>query len=127
MRLCISVTARCAVDRFGIIANIGGEESGVNSSRRITSCPAVNTVDSRSVIARYSVAVAAVILATIVRDAFRPFWGSNMLPFLFYFPAIVLAAWYGHFWPACLAIVLSAGVSKWLYLTTAVEAQTLAI
>jgi PAS domain S-box-containing protein len=51
-------------------------------------------------------AAAAVLLAAALRLAANP-WLGHSVPYLLYFPAIMLAAWFGGFWPGVLATVLS--------------------
>ena len=58
---------------------------------------------------RYGTAVATVILAWAAREAFVPLWGQTALPFIFFFPAIAVTAWYCRLGPAVLAICLSSG------------------
>lgn len=57
--------------------------------------------------ARYVIAIGAVILAWLLRQALTPLLGPNSLPFIFFFPAIVLAAWYSRFRLTLVSIVLS--------------------
>lgn len=68
----------------------------------------------RRPLAAYGVALAAVALATLVR------WiiGSQIetVPFITYFPAIVIAALVGGFWPGMLATVLSSLLAWYLFL-----------
>jgi K+-sensing histidine kinase KdpD len=65
---------------------------------------------------RYGVAVAAVVLAWAAREAFTPLWGPTYLPFVFFYPAVVLAAWFGRARPALLAIGLSALTANWSFI-----------
>lgn len=67
----------------------------------------------RKTVTRYSLAVALVVLAWALREAFIPWWGTAFLPFVFFYPAIVLTAWYGRMRPALLAIALSTLVAVW--------------
>ncbi len=62
----------------------------------------------RPVLARYGVALAAVAVAWMLREVLTPLWGPTALPFIFFYPAIVVAAWYGRFRPSLLAIAVSA-------------------
>lgn len=55
---------------------------------------------------RYGLAVLAVSLATVLRLALDPILGEH-LPFLMFFIAIVVTAWYGSFGPSLLAVCLS--------------------
>ncbi len=61
----------------------------------------------RSALQSYGVAVLSVGLATVVRLAFDPVWQSNF-PFLTFFPAVLITAWYGGLWPGIVSILLSA-------------------
>lgn len=63
----------------------------------------------------YSVAVAAVAVATAARLAVDPVVGSGV-PFLTYFPAIVIVSLLSGFWPAMLAVVLSLGLAWYLFI-----------
>lgn len=63
----------------------------------------------------YSVAVAAVALATVARLAIDPMIGGGV-PFLTYFPAIVIVSLLSGFWPAMLAVVLSLGLAWYLFI-----------
>jgi len=51
----------------------------------------------------YVVAVASVALSVLVRAVLAPHLGENS--YLLYYPAILLASWYGGFWPGTVATV----------------------
>lgn len=70
----------------------------------------------RSRLARYAMAAGAVALAWAVREAFSPLWGPTRLPFIFFFPAVALAAWFGRVGPGVLAIILSALTADWFFI-----------
>src|ERR1700761_1060518 len=58
----------------------------------------------------YALACGAPILATIVATLLRLLlapWVGSAIPFVTYFAAAVLLAWYCGFWPAALGILLS--------------------
>jgi two-component system CheB/CheR fusion protein len=55
---------------------------------------------------RYGFAVVAVTVAMLVRLALQPFLGDQ-LPFITFFIAIVIIAWYGGYGPSILALVTS--------------------
>lgn len=57
--------------------------------------------------ARFGVAVLAVLIAGLSRYAMSPLLG-NRVPFLLFFPAIVVSSWYGGLWPGLLTTLLSA-------------------
>jgi PAS domain S-box-containing protein len=65
---------------------------------------------------RYAVAVVAVVLGWAARAALTPLWGPTEVPFIFFYPAIVLTAWYGRRNPALLAIVLSSLTADWFFI-----------
>ena len=62
------------------------------------------------------IAVGSVVLAWLLREALTPIWGPNSLPFIFFFPAIVLTAWYGRLRLALLSIGLSAFLANYFFL-----------
>src|SRR5438876_601121 len=68
---------------------------------------------------RFGVALMSVGLATLVRLWLTRFVGPNAVPFITYFPAIVLSAWIGGFWPGVLSLVLGAMAAAWLFLPSA--------
>lgn len=63
--------------------------------------------------ARYGVAVLTVFLGWLAREALNSSVGNQRLPFVLYYPAVAISAWYGGFGPAILAILLSAGLAGW--------------
>lgn len=67
----------------------------------------------RSPVLRYGFALAAALAAGALRRWFDPVWGSS-LPFVFFFPAIVLVAWFGGFWPGLLATTVTAALA-WIF------------
>lgn len=62
----------------------------------------------------YGAALAATLLATLLRMALTPLIDHTADPFLTYFPAVVFAAWYGGFATAASAILLST-FAGWYY------------
>jgi PAS domain S-box-containing protein len=65
--------------------------------------------------ARYGVAIASVALGWLGREALTPGVGPTALPFIFFFPAVAIAAWFGGLWPGILAIALSAFAANWFF------------
>src|SRR6266581_4295896 len=61
-------------------------------------------------LARYAAAVSATAIALALRAAATPLWGVE-LPFLFFFPAIMLSAWLGGFGPGVVATFLCAAAA----------------
>ena len=55
----------------------------------------------------YGVALAAVIVATLLRNALTPLIGEGRIPFITYFPAVLFAAWYGGFGAGAFCVALS--------------------
>ncbi|MEW6158282.1 MAG: PAS domain S-box protein, partial [Verrucomicrobiota bacterium] len=70
----------------------------------------------RSWLMRYGAALGAVAVACAVRVALIPVWGPTSFPFIFFFPAVVFAAWYGRLGPAVMAILLSALAADWFFI-----------
>jgi PAS domain S-box-containing protein len=68
-------------------------------------------------------AVGIVLVAAATRAGIDP-WLGRSVPYFLYYPAIMLAAWYGGFWPGILATALSAVLATYSYLT---PVHTLAI
>ena len=62
------------------------------------------------------IAVGSVLLAWLLREALTPIWGPNSLPFIFFFPAIVLTAWYGRLRLAVVSIGFSAMLANYFFL-----------
>ncbi|HKO22036.1 MAG TPA: PAS domain S-box protein [Candidatus Eisenbacteria bacterium] len=66
--------------------------------------------------ARYGTAIAAVLLAWFARQALSHVIGPTALPFIFFFPAVAVAGWWGGFVPGLLAIVLSSVLANWSFM-----------
>jgi PAS domain S-box-containing protein len=71
---------------------------------------------ARGFLTRHGIAVACVLAALGGRLALTGFVGPTALPFLFFFPAVMAAAWYGGLAAGALAILLSAAFAKWFFL-----------
>ena len=56
---------------------------------------------------RYGVAGVAALLASFIRIALDPFWGTRFLPYIFFFPATLLTALFGGLGPAWAGIAIS--------------------
>ncbi len=63
-------------------------------------------------LASFGLAVAAA-LAWLTRQAINPVVGHDRLPFIFFFPAVVIASWYGGLGPGLLATVLGGVAADW--------------
>jgi PAS domain S-box-containing protein len=70
---------------------------------------------SRSLLSRYAMAVAVVAFAAGLRLALDPALGRGV-PFIFFFPAVLYAAWYGGGGAGAFAVALSAALSIYLFL-----------
>ena len=66
---------------------------------------------SFSAMTRFGFAVLAVILATLLRAALDRILGEEV-PFIVFYPAVVLCAWFGGLWPGLLSTGLS-GLIAW--------------
>ncbi|HYJ33880.1 MAG TPA: PAS domain S-box protein [Candidatus Binatia bacterium] len=62
-------------------------------------------------------ALACVLLGAVMRSSLDGVLGPTGLPFLFFFPAVAAAAWFGGLAPGIMAILAAALLAKWLYLT----------
>src|SRR5712692_10154142 len=70
---------------------------------------------SRSGLVRYGVAVAAVVVATVVKIGLDPVLGRDS-PFLLFFSAVVVSGWFGGMGPAVTATIASALVAGYYFL-----------
>jgi PAS domain S-box-containing protein len=66
--------------------------------------------------ARYATALLAVLVAWFARRALSHVIGPTALPFIFFFPAVAVAGWWGGFGPGLLAIVLSSVLANWSFI-----------
>ena len=64
---------------------------------------------------RYPAAAAIVLVAIFIRSALSPSIGPNALPFVFFFPAVTAAAWFGGLGPGILATVFSSVAANWFF------------
>ena len=76
--------------------------------------PTVTGLSARSRLLRYGVAVSAVGLATLLGLYLRPF--SYTTPFLFFYPAVIIAVWIGGLGPGLLATVLASVSANFFFL-----------
>jgi hypothetical protein len=81
------------------------DETDVSDERSLRSVVAGNRPAPGP--AHYGVAIALVLLAAVVRWLLVPLFGAR-LPFLTFYPAVAIAAWYGGLAPGALATVLAA-------------------
>src|SRR5690242_8552662 len=79
----------------------------------------------KSRVLTYGGAVAAAILATLLRMALAPLVGSEF-PLATYFVAILFVVWYGGFRPAVLSILLSAAAGAYFFISPATTSPFLA-
>ena len=73
-----------------------------------------NMLDRSSPLHHYVFAIMAVLLAWFLRVALDPVLGSGV-PFILFYPTVVLVAWFGGFWPGLVATVLCATIA-WIFL-----------
>ena len=64
---------------------------------------------------RYTIAVALAFAAAAAQALLSPIWGDSV-PFLMFFPAIVLSAWMGGFGPGMVTTVLGALLANYFWL-----------
>src|SRR5437867_2298659 len=67
---------------------------------------------------RYAFAFLTVIVASLLRAAFDPNLGSGV-PFIVFYPAVVVSAWLGGLWPGILSTVLSAFIAWYVFIPPA--------
>jgi len=72
---------------------------------------------------RYAVAVVCVLIGWIARQALTPAVGPTALPFIFFFPAVAVAAWYGGLIPGLLTAAGSAAAASWSFLEPSLPLQ----
>src|SRR5205807_3130611 len=70
---------------------------------------------ARTSLSRYGVAIAGVVVAALARWALDPLV-RDQIPYLTFFAAVVVAAWYGGLGPALVAMVLGAATVSWLFI-----------
>jgi PAS domain S-box-containing protein len=87
-----------------------------NGARTDASSALAEAAVPPSPLARYSVAVGVVLAATAARSLLASLWWPNALLFAFFYPAIVVAAWYGRFGAALVAVALSALAAEWFFM-----------
>src|SRR2546425_7149301 len=64
---------------------------------------------------RYAVALGATAVAIALRGVLTGLWGHDQ-PFITFFPAVVVSAWAGGFWPGMLTTVLCAAAADYFWL-----------
>jgi PAS domain S-box-containing protein len=69
----------------------------------------------KSVLVRYGIAVAAIVLATLIRKALDPIL-ENTAPFSAYYAAVMFAAWYGGIGPSLVALLGGAILADLLFI-----------
>ncbi|MBI4501307.1 MAG: PAS domain S-box protein [Gemmatimonadetes bacterium] len=70
--------------------------------------------------ARYAIAVGVTGIAALLRVAFDPLWGRG-LPFITFYPAVMLVAWLGGFGPGIVATLLSATIADYFWMAPALS------
>jgi PAS domain S-box-containing protein len=68
-----------------------------------------------SIVARFTFTVLAVTLATLLRFALASVIGEGV-PFIFYYPTVVLCAWFGGWWPGLLSTALSGAIAWYAFI-----------
>src|SRR5215208_414654 len=86
--------------------------SSVNEDRKMK--------QTRSTLLSYAVAIASVVLATVLRLMFAPVLQAQA-PFITYITAVALIAWYAGFGPALVAAALGAIASGYFFVTGPLE------
>src|SRR5687768_2076490 len=63
---------------------------------------------------RFGVAIGLAVLAVLARLSLDPLWGIK-LPYITLFPAIMLAAWVGGFWPGVATTAISGAAAFYFW------------
>lgn len=64
---------------------------------------------------RYSVAILAALVTSLVRVALNPWWGTSFNPYIFFFPAILFSALFAGLRPAWMGIAIcGVAVAVWI-------------
>ena len=66
----------------------------------------------------YGLTIVAVALATLLRFVLAPLLGEGV-PFILYYPTIVLCAWFGGLWPGLLSAALGGSIAWYLFIPPA--------
>jgi signal transduction histidine kinase/CheY-like chemotaxis protein len=74
-----------------------------------------NPIAARPSLMRYSIATIAVLVASVLREALNPLIGFEF-PLLTFFPAVMVSAWFGGFWPGIVSTILSTAVTVYLWI-----------
>lgn len=93
---------------FGFIANPAGTSPATVAGRNSV------RLSRPPVLLRYGVAVLAVALAALARLILWP-WLEDSAEYLFFWPAVLAAAWYGGLWPGATATLLGAATAIALF------------
>jgi PAS domain S-box-containing protein len=75
---------------------------------------ALRAVDAPPTV-RHGIAVALALIAILARRALDPFWGEN-LPFILFFPAIMLSAWVGGAWAGIVTTAVCVAGARYFWL-----------
>src|SRR5437867_1063946 len=67
--------------------------------------------------ARYGIGLVIVGIAVVGRLALNSVWGGPELPFITFYPAVMVAAWLGGFGPGLLTTFLSAALADYFWLS----------
>lgn len=70
---------------------------------------------------RYGIALLVVTAATLLRMAFAPLLGATGVPFILYFPAVVVVSWIGGLGPGILSVLICAVLADYLFVAPAWE------
>jgi len=65
--------------------------------------------------ARYGFAIVVVVIAALLRQILSTALGAGV-PFILFYPAVALAAWFGGFWPGVLSTVLGGFIAWYMFM-----------
>src|SRR5215471_12509167 len=70
---------------------------------------------NRSWLTAYGVAVLTTVAATLLRMALIPLIGEHDIPFITYFPAVLISAWYGGFRAGLMSLLISTAAAGFFF------------
>jgi PAS domain S-box-containing protein len=89
---------------------------GGSESSYLPQPPPVFPALKRSWPLRYGVALGAVLLGWLARQALGPMVGATALPYIFFFPAVACTAWFGGLGPGAFATVLACAAARFFFI-----------
>src|SRR5262245_21177524 len=90
--------------------------SDLGKASRVTTLSLGPAIATRPWQWRYGVAFGCVVFGWLAREAITPLIGPTARPYIFFFPAVACAAWFGGMGPGVLATVLASAAARWFFI-----------